>query len=740
MQRHLRSLLFFLSLAQSLLANISYPSEGPIGGFHYQVTSISESGGNYVGTAVLTSYTYTSGTPDAPGPEPFPDTFQVPVTVNPGAENQEFRSAKCTVSGLGDFQLNSNAYWTGIVTIVGDCNLNGHHLKIDKTADYDPADPVSPGQPGNLLSYGGNFDLNGGQVEAAGNWDQRGSVNIGAGGSLAVSGSYIHQSGQLSLNGGSLEIAGDYLQQSDGNGDGTYESNCNGQLYMSNPDDYMLVGGMAQFWAFGYYNSSTPPSLIAGMLEIKGDFMQKFASSTNYSYSDGSFRASGAHRVKLSGTGTQTVTFENPGGSYFNILEVTNPHPLVFNSVVQAARVTGNAAIAIQSSGEGGISGTFESDVTFTGNAFTILSVTNLGGRTLTVNCPVKQLGELNLSGGIITITGAGGWDQRSGGLTIGTNGRMSVSGSYIHQSGQLSLNGGSLEIAGDYLQQSDGNGDGTYESNCNGQLYMSNPDDYMLVGGMAQFWAFGYYNSSTPPSLTAGMLEIKGDFMQKFASSTNYSYSDGSFRASGAHRVKLSGTATQTVTFENPGGSYFNILEVTNPKGVSNSSTLSVTSGGSLALNYSGTDVVGTLYLGGVQQANGLYDATHTGGLITGSGKIQVGPFASFSAWAAANAPGQTTDQDHDHDGVPNGIEYFMGKTGNDFTADPGISPDGTVTWPKSPAFNGSYAVQTSEDLVEWTDVTEDAAQVTKNSDSVVWTRPTGPDKCFVRLLVTPN
>ena len=499
MQRHLRSLLFFLSLAQSLLANISYPSEGPIGGFHYQVTSISESGGNYVGTAVLTSYTYTSGTPDAPGPEPFPDTFQVPVTVNPGAENQEFRSAKCTVSGLGDFQLNSNAYWTGIVTIVGDCNLNGHHLKIDKTADYDPADPVSPGQPGNLLSYGGNFDLNGGQVEAAGNWDQRGSVNIGAGGSLAVSGSYIHQSGQLSLN-------------------------------------------------------------------------------------------------------------------------------------------------------------------------------------------------------------------------------------------------GGSLEIAGDYLQQSDGNGDGTYESNCNGQLYMSNPDDYMLVGGMAQFWAFGYYNSSTPPSLTAGMLEIKGDFMQKFASSTNYSYSDGSFRASGAHRVKLSGTATQTVTFENPGGSYFNILEVTNPKGVSNSSTLSVTSGGSLALNYSGTDVVGTLYLGGVQQANGLYDATHTGGLITGSGKIQVGPFASFSAWAAANAPGQTTDQDHDHDGVPNGIEYFMGKTGNDFTADPGISPDGTVTWPKSPAFNGSYAVQTSEDLVEWTDVTEDAAQVTKNSDSVVWTRPTGPDKCFVRLLVTPN
>jgi len=65
---------------------------------------------------------------------------------------------------------------------------------------------------------------------------------------------------------------------------------------------------------------------------------------------------------------------------------------------------------------------------------------------------------------------------------------------------------------------------------------------------------------------------------------------------------------------------------------------------------------------------------------------------------------------------------------------------PGGAVTWPKSPAFRGSYAGQTSADLVEWTDVTENAVQVTKNSDSVIWKRPTGPSKCFVRLLVMPN
>jgi hypothetical protein len=56
----------------------------------------------------------------------------------------------------------------------------------------------------------------------------------------------------------------------------------------------------------------------------------------------------------------------------------------------------------------------------------------------------------------------------------------------------------------------------------------------------------------------------------------------------------------------------------------------------------------------------------------------------------------------------------------------------------PMSSVHTGRYAVQTSADLVVWTDVTENAAHVTKNSDSVVWTRPADPESVFVRLLVT--
>lgn len=88
----------------------------------------------------------------------------------------------------------------------------------------------------------------------------------------------------------------------------------------------------------------------------------------------------------------------------------------------------------------------------------------------------------------------------------------------------------------------------------------------------------------------------------------------------------------------------------------------------------------------------------------------------------------------------MANGIEYFMGKSGIDFTANPGIAADGTVTWPQSPAFSGNYSVQTSADLVAWTDVTDDPTQGTRNPDSVVWTRLTGLGSRFVRLLVIPN
>jgi hypothetical protein len=110
----------------------------------------------------------------------------------------------------------------------------------------------------------------------------------------------------------------------------------------------------------------------------------------------------------------------------------------------------------------------------------------------------------------------------------------------------------------------------------------------------------------------------------------------------------------------------------------------------------------------------------------------------SGFGTWADANgATGQNPQQDHDNDGVENGIEYFMGETGSSFTAMPGLDENNMIEWPKSSAYQGTYQVQTSPDLSTWTDVT-----ATETGTSVSYTLPPGAPggKSFVRLLVTPT
>jgi hypothetical protein len=105
------------------------------------------------------------------------------------------------------------------------------------------------------------------------------------------------------------------------------------------------------------------------------------------------------------------------------------------------------------------------------------------------------------------------------------------------------------------------------------------------------------------------------------------------------------------------------------------------------------------------------------------------------YSSWASANAPGQTASQDHDGDGVPNGVEYFMGESGSSFTTNP-QPVGGVITWPRGADANGvTFKVLSSTDLATWEDVT---ASAVSNPTSVSYTLPSGQGKRFVRLEVT--
>ena len=121
----------------------------------------------------------------------------------------------------------------------------------------------------------------------------------------------------------------------------------------------------------------------------------------------------------------------------------------------------------------------------------------------------------------------------------------------------------------------------------------------------------------------------------------------------------------------------------------------------------------------------------------------------SGFSAWQTANTTTGAIDEDHDGDGVSNGVEYFLGgdsdTTGT--TVLPGVVNTAgvlSVTWNKGTGYAGVYDtdfwVETSTTLIgEWTRESLGGGNITDDAGFVRYTFPaplTG--KRFVRLKVT--
>ena len=126
----------------------------------------------------------------------------------------------------------------------------------------------------------------------------------------------------------------------------------------------------------------------------------------------------------------------------------------------------------------------------------------------------------------------------------------LEVGGSVWLTSGTLNVNKGKLYIGGDLNLSDTGMGYGS------GYLNMQNAEDYILVNGNVCAYT---YNSGS--CFTAGTLEIKGDFTQKYY----YNNYQNNFYCPGSHKVVLSGEMLQTVSFAST-QSQFNILEITKP------------------------------------------------------------------------------------------------------------------------------------------------------------------------------
>ena len=119
------------------------------------------------------------------------------------------------------------------------------------------------------------------------------------------------------------------------------------------------------------------------------------------------------------------------------------------------------------------------------------------------------------------------------------------------------------------------------------------------------------------------------------------------------------------------------------------------------------------------------------------------------FSAWQTANNTTGGIDEDHDADGVSNGVEYFLGgntdTTG--FTPLPSVVNTAgalSITWVKGSGYSGNYGtdhwIETSTTLSgAWTMETLNSGNVSEEAGFVKYTFPAPlSGKRFVRLNVT--
>ncbi|MEY4243177.1 MAG: toxins and related Ca2+-binding domain [Verrucomicrobiota bacterium] len=133
----------------------------------------------------------------------------------------------------------------------------------------------------------------------------------------------------------------------------------------------------------------------------------------------------------------------------------------------------------------------------------------------------------------------------------------------------------------------------------------------------------------------------------------------------------------------------------------------------------------------------------------LNGSGFLTATATAGYSSWASLNGAGANLSDDHDNDGVSNGVEYFIGgTTGNTtgFTPLPSVTTVAgvrSVTWVKGPGYTGVYptdfVVETSTTLATGSWTTETLGDnVIISGSNVTYTFPAGPAKTFARLKVT--
>ena len=240
--------------------------------------------------------------------------------------------------------------------------------------------------------------------------------------------------------------------------------------------------------------SGSSNHLTAGTVEVKGDFKQTSDITGYYCYNE-----TGTHKTILSGNETQTVSFEcyYSGRNKFENLILENTD-VYFSTPIYQLKLCEDTTVTNE-------------------NPIEIYDTLNTNGYAF------KASG--NMTAKKVQVTGN---DNEINGSLNATN--------------LLSFNSGSLKVGGACTVY---------------VITMQHEDDYLFINGDFTVKS-GYDSSVSYNHLSAGTVELKGNFYQKYSSSyVYYGYNE-----TGTHKTILSGNEVQTVTFAAyKNGNKFNTL-----------------------------------------------------------------------------------------------------------------------------------------------------------------------------------
>ncbi|MCX6873870.1 MAG: autotransporter-associated beta strand repeat-containing protein [Verrucomicrobia bacterium] len=309
---------------------------------------------------------------------------------------------------------------------------------------------------------------------------------------------------------------------------------------------------------------------------------------------------------------------------------------VTLGGVVTPGSVTvNNSALTYSFAGSGGIVGTGPLHKSGAG-LLTILTANTYSGGT-TIHAGSLQLGNGGTSGSITgnlvdngtlifnrsnSVTFAG-LISGFGGLTKAGTGTLTLTGANTYTGG-TTISAGTLRPSGGAAIPDTSPVTLSNTAGAILNLFGTNETIGSLAGGGG---------SGGNVALGSATLTTGGD-----NSSTTYA---GIISGSGG--LTKAGTGTLTLTGANAytGNTTVSVgtLALANAY-LNDTATLTIASGGVLNLTHGNTDIVGTLVIAGVTQPNGLYGSTNTGGAITGTGKIQVGPSGNQPPTVAITSP----------------------------------------------------------------------------------------------------